>query len=473
MRRRFAISLRRARSRSRGPARAASRAASGARSGSRRRCGARRSRSSRPGVRRRRAARARRTATSSMWLSPRLSASTTRCDDVDEQHLAPGRREHLRERDADVAGVRRWRRPRSSRGSDAVRGGLPCCSIMTEESVESRSAIRCGGLTVSVQLRPFVRHRRLGHRRARAAGSSSTSRFAPTLDRVHPLRARPQRDARDAVPVRLLLEAAGVGDDHARLRRRAPRSRGSRAAGASRARCSWSVRPSRSRAALCAGGPGRRQARSARSAPPTMRAQPLRARVRLAVHGRDDVAAGRQLELRQDRDRAGRSARAASSRRPSRHRRPRSRPGDAFARRASARERSSGANSTLARRSTSIRLRSSGIERSPLRRPASTCATGTAASTAAMRAGERRVRVAVDEHRVRPRLREPRRGSAASSPSTVGGVEVEPNVGLGQARAPRRRPPRARGRSAGPCAGAPRRSPGSRSATESGADLTN
>ena len=37
-------------------------------------------------------------------------------------------------------------------------------------------------------------------------------------DRVDPLGRRPQRHARDAVPVRLLLQPARVGEDHARLR---------------------------------------------------------------------------------------------------------------------------------------------------------------------------------------------------------------------------------------------------------------
>ena len=42
------------------------------------------------------------------------------------------------------------------------------------------------------------------------------------------------------------------------------------------------------------------------------------------------------------------------------------------------RERSSGHRRSAATRSTAIRFRSSGIDKSPLRRPASTCATGAA-----------------------------------------------------------------------------------------------
>ena len=53
------------------------------------------------------------------------------------------------------------------------------------------------------------------------------------------------------------------------------------------------------------------------------------------------------------------------------------------------------------------RLTSSGIRRLKLRRPASTCATGTCSFAAASAAGERRVGVAIDEDDpVGPLLRE-------------------------------------------------------------------
>ncbi len=58
------------------------------------------------------------------------------------------------------------------------------------------------------------------------------------------------------------------------------------------------------------------------------------------------------------------------------------RPGTPSPRRISA-ERSSGQSSSAATRSTATRFRSSGIDQSPLRRPASTCATGIPASSAA------------------------------------------------------------------------------------------
>ena len=61
-----------------------------------------------------------------------------------------------------------------------------------------------------------------------------------------------------------------------------------------------------------------------------------------------------------------------------------------------------GAEQERGDRSTSIRFRSSGIERSPLRSPASTCAMRHARARGRARAGERRVRVAVDEHPVGP-----------------------------------------------------------------------
>ena len=51
-------------------------------------------------------------------------------------------------------------------------------------------------------------------------------------------------------------------------------------------------------------------------------------------------------------------------------------------------------------RSTSIRACSSGIVRSPLRRPASTWATGIPDDTRGPGTGERRVGVPVDEHEV-------------------------------------------------------------------------
>ena len=164
-----------------------------------------------------------------------------------------------------------------------------------------------------------------------------------------------------------------------------------------------------------------------------------------------------------------RSARRGGSRPPSRRRRPRAgrrRPRS----RAGRADRSSGQSSSAESRSTAIRFRSSGIDRSKLRSPASTWAIGT--SPAASRAGERRVRVAVDEHPVGPLAPRPPRGSRGSSPP---GRRCGGRAGSGarRARARRRRPATARGRSAAPCAARPRRSRPRAARADSGADLMN
>ena len=80
-------------------------------------------------------------------------------------------------------------------------------------------------------------------------------------------------------------------------------------------------------------------------------------------------------------------------------------------------------------RSTSIRFRSSGIARSPLRSPASTCATGRLGG-ARPAAGRGRVRVAVDEHPVRP-LRGDELLDRRPHRVDVRGAQVEPVRGLG------------------------------------------
>ena len=65
-------------------------------------------------------------------------------------------------------------------------------------------------------------------RSARADGSSPSRTFVPWRDRDRPLGVRAQRVAGDAERGRLLLHAAGVGDDRARAGLRATGSRGSR-----------------------------------------------------------------------------------------------------------------------------------------------------------------------------------------------------------------------------------------------------
>ncbi len=100
------------------------------------------------------------------------------------------------------------------------------------------------------------------------------------------------------------------------------------------------------------------------------------------------------------------------------------RPGTPSPRRISA-ERSSGESSSAATRSTATRFRSSGIDQSPLRRPASTCATGIAGVERRLGPGERRVRIAVHERPVRP-LRLERGRDPRPHPLRVRGMQVEP-----------------------------------------------
>ena len=101
---------------------------------------------------------------------------------------------------------------------------LPGCA----GSSSTRVALSPATWSAARSARPRGRRRRAAARPAGSAasrtavaiasGSSSTSTFAPAATRVDPLGRGAHRDARDAVPVRLLLEAARVGRDHARLR---------------------------------------------------------------------------------------------------------------------------------------------------------------------------------------------------------------------------------------------------------------
>ena len=266
---------------------------------------------------------------------------------------------------------------------------------------------------------------------------------------VDPLGRGAQRDAGHPQPVGLLLQAAGVGHDALCARRRARASRGSRparsGAAAARARC-------RARRAPCAyaGGPGRRTTQPVAFRASTMPAQPLGLGVRLAVdrqhaYGSSHHRARRSRDRREEPRRVGHHVahHLGSPGTPS-----------AASCRASARP---GRRAACAIRSISIRFRSSGIERSPLRRPASTCASGTSAADGRERARQGRVRVAVDEHPVR---RAPRAAARRSPPASRPCRRCAGRVrsAAPRAPAPRRRPARARGRSAGPCAARSRRS---------------
>ena len=198
----------------------------------------------------------------------------------------------------------------------------------------------------------------------------------------------------------------------------------------------------------------------------TIRRSRSGSRVRLAVDRQHDVRPVGERAAR-----AARSARTAASRRPSRRRRPRRGRGTP-----SARELLGGALVRAEQqrrrcRSTAIRLRSSGIERSKLRSPASTCATGTLARRRARRRASsscRRRRAPSRAARARPP-----RGSRGAIACGVGGVQVEPVARLREAELLEEDLRTSRGPSAGPCAARPRRSRASRSATESGPDLMN
>ena len=125
--------------------------------------------------------------------------------------------------------------------------------------------------------------------------------------------------------------------------------------------------------------------------------------------------------------------------------------------RAACAERSSGQKRTADRRSTSIRFRSSGIDRSKLRRPASTCATGT--SPTAARAPATVVFVSpsttTQSGRSLRDRRANRRRHRLPGRRCAGRAGTEARAG----RARRRRPATARRPSAARCARRPRRSP--------------
>src|ERR1700747_3008516 len=71
---------------------------------------------------------------------------------------------------------------------------------------------------VAVQLRALVGHARGGDLIGEPRGGVVDEGVGADLHRVDPFRRRSSGHARDAVPVRLLLQPAGVGDDHACLR---------------------------------------------------------------------------------------------------------------------------------------------------------------------------------------------------------------------------------------------------------------
>ena len=335
--------------------------------------------------------------------------------------------EHLRERDPDVPGAHDGDVARADLDGSRQLG---CRHVLLgghrAPIVPARArAIRSEAWPSPYKHGPLGRHPGLGHGRDDAVGIVVDQHVGALLDRVDPLGRGAQRHAGHAVPVGLLLEPAGIGCDHPGQRLRARRTGGSRAAHA----------PRRGRRTRCPRSPARRAFADA----PGRRRDPAAGRARLrsaqGAAGRRSPRGGRWRRHTHRRGRPGtaaaRSARTACSRRPSRRRRRRSGPvrlrRGGFA--ASVRPARTGAG---ARRSTSIRLRSSGIARSPLRSPASTCASGTPAALAA--------RAPASVEFVSP-YTSTQSGRSARTISSIGrlhggdvcGVEVEPVVGLAEA----------------------------------------
>ena len=147
-----------------------------------------------------------------MWLSPRLMPGDDVLGHVDEQHGLPGLREQARERHADVA--------RADDGHVPVAGGRLgrlCFEFRLghrAKRVQRASAIFGAALPSPYNARPVLRQRpRGGDGSDELLGIVVHEGVRSLLDGVHPLRGRPRSHARDAVPVRLLLQPARVGDD--------------------------------------------------------------------------------------------------------------------------------------------------------------------------------------------------------------------------------------------------------------------
>ena len=171
-----------------------------------------------------------------------------------------------------------------------------------------------------------------------------------------------------------------------------------------------------------------------------MRAEPRLRDVRLAVHGRRRGSAPGSTPKRSSASSAARASGANAKQRVRHHVADDLDPaGDALARAASRRERSSGQSRSCASRSTSIRLRSSGIAEVAAAQARLDVRDRHARLGGRARAGERRVRVAVDEHPVRALgARPPARIAGCIAPD-VRRAQVEPVAPARRARAPRRR----------------------------------
>ena len=363
-------------------------------------------------------------------------AAVQRLDDVrlhvDEQHAAAGLAEGRRERDADVAGADHGEvvvgLPRTRRSS--VQGG--------------RDAFR--GVAVAVERRRIGGKPRGGERRRRASpGSASTFAPASTVS-THSVLGRSVTHGTPQ-PVRLLLQAARVGDDrlgagderqHLEVAERLDRS----TFAASAMPCSSSTRRVR-------GCTGKTKCRPSALIASTISAQPRRARC--SPRGGSSGRCTASRSGTSCRCAIGAKTRVASAiTSPTTSRRPGTPSLSSWCA-----ERSSGQNSSAESRSTSIRFRSSGIVRSKLRRPASTCATGTSSPAACAPASVVFVSPSTTTQSGRSRSITSR--IARRHRSRVSGAQVEPVLRLRQ-RARRRTPATSTRPSAGRCAARPRRS---------------
>ena len=261
--------------------------------------------------------------------------------------------------------------------ADVDRGHAP---ILRASAATTRSP----GAAVAVQRRPLGGRRALQRARRPRPASRSTSTFQPASTvSVHSV-AAPQRHARHAGEVGLLLHAAGVGQHGARVvqqrgevevaeRRRERRRRREPLAQAGGVEPRRGARVQRQHDRV-------RHGLEQRDEPLEPRAG--RRRCRRGARSRARTRRAPRRSARAPRCARRRAGRAAARRRPSRRRRPRSRrrrPRRAGSRPGAVEEHSS---RSLAW-SVSTRLSSSGIVRSYERMPASTCATGIPACAAA------------------------------------------------------------------------------------------
>ena len=364
-------------------------------------------------------------------------------DDVDEHDALAGLCEGLGVGHADVA-----------RADHCDLGVHRCGSVL------KACGDPFGGVPVAVELRPVVGHPRRADGLDEPVGVVVDENVRTDLDRVHPFRRRPCGHARHAVPVRLLLEPAGVGDDHACLR--GERGEVEVAERRESGHCPGTVPghvPSTARSRLSSAGvrgrrPARPGAQALRGAGPAAAAP----RWPLGAMSQRGMSGGWPQSRPESTSAPARSARSGRSRPPSRRRRPRfsprrahprgsrasARPGRRAAARAG-RSRSDCAPPASTGRRSAGRPPRARAERPPppqpaRRRASSSCRRRRAPSRGAPRRSPRRARDEAPRASPRGRARRPRAGSAAA-----------------RARARRRTPARARGRSAARCGGRPPR----------------